>query len=111
MLTFPPWPKDTAFHSGVWANGDDVGYSFHGQSFASPLCIADPTADFTNGWPLGFFKKIFDNGRQCSVQFRLDDCPAFDDEYRGKDGAIVCPYNGVEVVEVSLIVNSTQVAY
>lgn len=47
----------------VLATGDNVGYSLHG--------------DFTNGWPEGFFQKIFDYpGTTCAVTFSVEDCPA-----------------------------------
>lgn len=45
----------------VLANGDTTGYGLH--------------ADFTNGWPEGFFQKIFDQGETCNVQFSLEKCP------------------------------------
>ncbi|CAD6573504.1 MAG: hypothetical protein TREMPRED_000836 [Tremellales sp. Tagirdzhanova-0007] len=45
----------------VWATGDDVGYSLHG--------------DFTNGWPVGLFQDIFDYGEICAVQDAVENCP------------------------------------
>jgi hypothetical protein len=87
--------------SGYFANGDNVGYSFHGRSFPQISEDADPQADFTNGWPVGFFQDVFDYGRECSIQFRLDECPALANNSTERENQPVCPYNGVQVVEVS----------
>jgi hypothetical protein len=58
---------------------------------------ANPLADFTNGWEEGFFTEVFGYGRECSVQFSLEDCPPF----RGHVKKTACEYKGVTVVEVS----------
>jgi hypothetical protein len=87
--------------TGYFANGDNVGYSFHGGSFSLFRENTNPLADFTNGWPVGFFQEVFDHGRQCSVQFDLEQCPALAKHYAAREFKPVCPYNGVQVVEVS----------
>jgi hypothetical protein len=86
--------------TGVWANGDDVGYSLHGAYPPKSLCrpVLISLADFTNGWPTGFFSEIFSYGRQCSVGFDLKSCPAIAPHIiEGQN----CQYKGVKVVEVS----------
>jgi len=35
-------PRDRADYPGVWANGDDVGYSFHGGFFPLLVKNIDP---------------------------------------------------------------------
>jgi hypothetical protein len=96
----PVW-NGHADDTGYFANGDNVGYSFHGGSYPASCEINNPLADFTNGWPVGFFQKVFDHGRQCSVQFELEQCPPLAGNYSAREFEPVCPYNGVQVVEVS----------
>ncbi|WVQ81577.1 hypothetical protein IAT38_003701 [Cryptococcus sp. DSM 104549] len=60
----------------VWASGDDLGYSLHG--------------DFTNGWPAGYFKEIFSYGSTCNVQFALKDCPPLN-QYLVQNGSSCVP--------------------
>lgn len=91
------WQIDTE-ETGVWSNGDNVGYSLHGTTFTSTLVIeSDVLADFTNGWPTGFFSEIFSHGKQCSVGFDVKSCPALAPHVVEGN----CQYKGVKVVEVS----------
>lgn len=85
---------------GTWSNGDDVGYSLHGESIGDHegQTSADRPADFTNGWPVGFFSEIFSYGRQCSVGFENKDCPALAPHVVDNQR---CQYTGVKVNEVS----------
>ena len=63
----------------------------------------DYLADFTNGWPTGFFSEIFSYGRQCSVGFDVKGCPALAPHVVDDQN---CQYKGVKVVEVSRRVKS-----
>lgn len=72
-----------------------VGLTYHFRQ------DTNQSADFTNGWPVGFFKEIFDHGRECSVQFALDECPPLAKVSITKVPATTPIYNGVEVIEVS----------
>lgn len=56
-----------------------------------------PIADFTNGWPVGFFSEIFSYGRQCSVGFDNAACPALAPHVQKNQQ---CAYTGVKVTEV-----------
>ncbi|OCF54390.1 hypothetical protein L486_07938 [Kwoniella mangroviensis CBS 10435] len=61
----------------VWANGDDVGYSSHG--------------DFSNGWPTGLFPKIFEAGSSCDVEFSIEKCPVLQPIFTGTGGGTCTP--------------------
>ncbi|WVQ64087.1 uncharacterized protein L199_002246 [Kwoniella botswanensis] len=61
----------------VWANGDDVGYSSHG--------------DFTNGWPTGLFPKVFEAGSSCDVGFSIEKCPVLEPIFTGGGGDTCTP--------------------
>ena len=71
------------------------------STFLIPGGYTDPQADFTTGWKAGFFQDIFDQGRECSVQFALDECGPLALNATAREGQPVCPYKGVQVVEVS----------
>jgi len=76
-----------------------VGYSLHGTTSISAILLAsDVLADFTNGWPTGFFSEIFSYGKQCSVGFDVKSCPAIAPHVVDNQN---CQYKGVKVVEVS----------
>ncbi|WWC73343.1 uncharacterized protein I206_107310 [Kwoniella pini CBS 10737] len=61
----------------VWANGDDVGYSLHG--------------DFTTGWPTGLFPKVFDAGESCNVGFSIENCPVLEPIFTHNGGGTCTP--------------------
>ncbi|WVQ81576.1 hypothetical protein IAT38_003700 [Cryptococcus sp. DSM 104549] len=61
----------------VWANGDNVGYTLHG--------------DFTTGWPLGLFPEIFEYGATCNVMFELGTCPPLAKTFAGVGGETCAP--------------------
>nr|XP_019047865.1 hypothetical protein I302_04485 [Kwoniella bestiolae CBS 10118]OCF26795.1 hypothetical protein I302_04485 [Kwoniella bestiolae CBS 10118] len=61
----------------VWAQGDDIGYGFHG--------------DFTNGWPEGLFTQIVGAGESCAVLFEIANCPPLSKYFTGDRGATCQP--------------------
>nr|XP_019047877.1 hypothetical protein I302_04497 [Kwoniella bestiolae CBS 10118]OCF26807.1 hypothetical protein I302_04497 [Kwoniella bestiolae CBS 10118] len=69
----------------VWANGDDVGYSAHG--------------DFTNGWPTGLFPKVFEAGSSCDVGFSIEDCPVLEPIFTHSGGGTCSPDNPSVIID------------
>ncbi|EIW67152.1 hypothetical protein TREMEDRAFT_65020 [Tremella mesenterica DSM 1558] len=68
----------------VLATGDYLGLGFHG--------------DFTNGWPVGTFQKIFAEGSLCAENGGISDCKPLEDfDQHGKNGD--CKYQGLLVDE------------
>ncbi|WWC91463.1 uncharacterized protein L201_006409 [Kwoniella dendrophila CBS 6074] len=61
----------------VWAQGDDLGYGFHG--------------DFTNGWPEGLFTQIVNADQACEVLFELGNCPPLKQYFTGIGGGTCQP--------------------
>ncbi|WWC97770.1 hypothetical protein V866_004656 [Kwoniella sp. B9012] len=61
----------------VWAQGDDIGYGFHG--------------DFTMGWPEGLFTEIVNAGESCAVLFEVGNCPPLKQYFTGVGGGTCQP--------------------
>ncbi|WWC91452.1 uncharacterized protein L201_006398 [Kwoniella dendrophila CBS 6074] len=61
----------------VWAEGDNTGYSLHG--------------DFTNGWPTGLFPKVFEAGASCNVGFSIENCPVLEPIFTHSGGGTCTP--------------------
>ncbi|WVW79154.1 hypothetical protein I302_101120 [Kwoniella bestiolae CBS 10118] len=75
----------------VWATGDDVGYSLHG--------------DFTMGWPKGFLPKIFPYGQTCAVDFSLENCPPLK-PLMTTNGSACRPDDGFQIVNEDIGTNN-----
>ncbi|WVQ64088.1 uncharacterized protein L199_002247 [Kwoniella botswanensis] len=75
----------------VWATGDDVGYSLHG--------------DFTMGWPKGFLPKVFPYGETCAVDFSLENCPPLK-PLMTTNGSACRPDEGFQIVNEDIGTNN-----
>lgn len=93
--------RATLIIQGILRTGTTQGTLFTVSPFLTPGEYTDPSADFTTGWKAGFFQDIFDQGRECSVQFALDECGPLALNATAREGQPLCPYKGVQVVEVS----------
>ncbi|WWC73335.1 uncharacterized protein I206_107302 [Kwoniella pini CBS 10737] len=76
----------------VWAQGDDIGYGFHG--------------DFTNGWPEGLFTEIVNAGSSCEVLFEVGNCPPLKQYFSGIGGGTCQPDDPTVIVNEEIGDNS-----
>ena len=65
-------------------------------------CCANVSGDFTNGWPEGFFSKIFAEGETCDVGFSLENCPPLKEVMTDTSN---CEYSGLIVDEVGHVLD------